>query len=311
MLGVYKEFIETELAIPIQDGLKTEKEKFAGALRTYSVEALMRDGRALQAGTSHNLGQHFAKVFDITFQDRDGVRKHAWQTSWGVSTRLIGALIMAHGDDAGLMLPPNVAPIQTVIVPIWRKDEDRLQVLEMVERVVKALEPVCRGHADTDDNNTPGWKYNEYELKGVPLRLEIGPRDVQSGSVMVVRRLDRKKESIPFDALATRIPEMLREIQQLLFQRALEFRRENTHEANAWDEFTAIFPPREAGEEGEGARRGFVWASHCGATDCEKKIQEETKATIRCMPFDRPAAAGSCVRCDAPAQERALFARAY
>ncbi|MCC2669929.1 MAG: prolyl-tRNA synthetase, partial [Armatimonadetes bacterium] len=168
MLGVYVDFIQTELAVPVWPGQKTEKEKFAGALRTFTVEALMRDGKALQAGTSHNLGQHFAKVFDITFQDKDGQRKFAWQTSWGVSTRLIGALIMAHGDDSGLMLPPNVAPIQVIVVPIWRKEADKQAVMAMVDEVIATLKPVCRIQADTDDNNTPGWKYNEYELKGVP-----------------------------------------------------------------------------------------------------------------------------------------------
>jgi len=313
MLGVYKDFIETELAIPIWAGQKTEKEKFAGALRTYSVEALLRDGKALQAGTSHNLGQHFAKVFDITFQDRDGVRKFAWQTSWGVSTRLIGALIMAHGDDSGLMLPPNVAPIQVVIVPIWRKDEDKARVLEMVDRVLGILKPVCRVQADTDDNNTPGWKYNEYELKGVPLRMEIGPRDVQNEAVMVVPRIDRsKKESVPVADLAARIPALLAEAQRNLFERALQFRRQNTYEIATWEEFIDVFPLREAGQETpEGSRRGFVWADWCGVTDCEQKIQDQTKATIRCMPLDRPAAAGKCVHCGGEGKEHVLFARAY
>jgi prolyl-tRNA synthetase len=314
MLGVYQEFIQNELAIPIWAGRKTEKEKFAGALRTYSVEALMRDGKALQAGTSHNLGQHFAKVFDIQFQDRDGVRKYAWQTSWGVSTRLIGALIMVHGDDSGLMLPPNVAPVQVVIVPIWRKEEDRTRVLEMVERVQALLKPVCRVQADTDEQNTPGWKYNEHEMRGVPLRLEIGPRDVQNESVVLVRRIDRQKAFVPLAEVAQRVPELLKELQEQLFQRALAFREENTHEAADWAQFTAIFPTREAGEEAaeaEGARRGFVWANWCGDRKCEERIQAETKATVRCMPLERPGPSGACVHCGGEGTERVLFARAY
>ena len=312
MLGVYQDFIETELAIPVWPGLKSEKEKFAGALRTYTVEALMRDGKALQSGTSHNLGQHFAKVFDITFQDRDGTRKHAWQTSWGVSTRLVGAIVMAHGDDSGLMLPPNVAPYHAVIVPIWRKEEDKAAVLEMVDRVRALLKPVARVHADTDDNNTPGWKYNEYEMKGVPLRLEIGPRDVQNESVVVVRRLDRNKDFVPVSELAVRVPEMLATVQAELFQRALAFRDENTHHAGGWSEFTDIFPQREAGQDAQdGTSRGFVWANWCGRTECEQQIQDETKTTIRCMPLDRPGPDGACVRCGQEGKERVLFARAY
>ena len=312
MLGVYRDFIETELAVPVWPGQKTEKEKFAGALRTYTVEALMRDGKALQAGTSHNLGQHFAKVFDITFQDKDGQRKFAWQTSWGVSTRLIGALIMAHGDDSGLMLPPNVAPIQVIVVPIWRKEADKQAVMGMVDEVVATLKPVCRIQVDADDNNTPGWKYNEYELKGVPLRLEIGPRDVQNQSVVLVRRLDRKKEFVPVAEIAEKVPALLAEIQDALFQRALQFRQEQTHEVSNWEEFTAIFPEREAGKEApEGAKKGFVWANWCGVTDCEQKIQDLTKATIRCLPLDRPASDGVCVHCGSEGKEKALFARAY
>ena len=312
MLGVYQEFIQTELAIPVWPGMKTEKEKFAGALRTYTVEALMRDGKALQAGTSHNLGQHFAKVFDITFQDKDGIRKNAWQTSWGVTTRLIGALIMVHGDDSGLNLPPNVAPIQVVIVPIWRKEADRVQVLEMVDQVKAALTPAYRVHVDADDNNTPGWKYNEYELKGVPLRLEIGPRDVQNQSVVLVRRLDRKKEFVAVADVPARVGELLAEIQQALFQRALQFREENTHIAANWAEFTEIFPLREAGQETpEGSKRGFVWANWCGNRACEETVQTLTKATIRCLPLERPVANGPCVHCGAPGTEKALFARSY
>ncbi|MBI3912336.1 MAG: proline--tRNA ligase [Armatimonadetes bacterium] len=302
MLGVYQDFIENELAIPVIPGRKTESEKFAGALRTYSVEALMRDGRALQAGTSHNLGQHFARVFDITFQDQDGERKYVWQTSWGVSTRLIGALIMAHGDASGLIFPPNVAPIQIVIVPIWRKDEDRQPVLEATDQVLARLRPPYRIEADTDDTKTPGWKYNEHEMRGVPLRMEIGPRDVQNRSVVLVRRLDRRKETVPIAQLAARVPALLREVQQEIFDRALRCRAENTHPVETWDEFRRVM------EE----QRGFIIALWCGDAACETAIQHETTATIRCLPLDRPCeVTGPCIRCGGEAKEQAVFAKAY
>lgn len=309
MLEVYRDFIETELAIPVWPGRKSEKEKFAGALRTYTVEALMRDGRALQAGTSHNLGQHFARVFDITFQDKDGVRKHAWQTSWGVSTRLIGALIMAHGDDSGLMLPPRVAPVQTVIVPIWRKDADREAVLEMADRVRAGLKGKVRVEIDRDDTTTPGWKFNEHELRGVPLRIEIGPRDLESNSMMLVRRLDRSKSSVPAVELERALPEALDQVQADLFRRALEFREANTRSAENWEQFLSIIPPRDAAAED--APGGLIWADWCGARDCEQRVQDETRATIRCIPLQNPGPQGPCVRCGASGVERVIFARAY
>src|SRR5262247_3995557 len=220
MLEVYRDFVETELAIPVYAGPKSAAEKFAGAEMTYSIEALMKDGKALQAATSHNLGQHFAKVFDITFQDEQGRRQFVHQTSWGSTTRLIGALVMVHGDDQGLKLPPRVAPIQAVVVPIWRKEAEKSAVLEFVGRVREALGGVVRLHVDDRDQYSPGWKYNEYEMRGVPLRLEIGPRDVANQAVMTVRRDTRAKESVPLASLATRLPAMLADIQASLFKQA-------------------------------------------------------------------------------------------
>jgi len=301
MLDVYEDFIRTDLALSVVKGEKTENERFAGAARTYSVEGLMRDGRALQCGTSHNLGQHFARVFDITFQDQDGQRKFVHQTSWGVSTRLIGAIVMGHGDDAGLILPPNVAPVQVMIVPIWRKDADKPPVLAMVDEVKALLKPHARVDADLDDTQTPGWKFNEHELRGVPLRLEIGPRDVQNRSVVLVTRLTREKEFVPVDALAERVPALLAELQAATLARSIAHREENTHEAGAWDEFKTLVAES----------RGFIWANWCGDGACEKQIQAETTATIRCVPLEREPAAGKCVHCDQPATERVIFAKAY
>jgi prolyl-tRNA synthetase len=295
MLEVYRDFIETELAIPVYAGPKSESEKFAGAEMTYAVEALMRDGRALQAGTSHNLGQHFAKVFDITFQDEEGKRQHVHQTSWGVTTRLIGAVIMTHGDDQGLKLPPHVAPIQAVVVPIWRKSEDRTAVFEFVDRVREAAGDRVRLWVDDRDQYTPGWKYNEHELRGVPLRLEIGPRDVQSGAVMCVRRDTRAKESIPLDQLGQRLPALLDDVQQALFDSAKQFRDTNTRLAGSVEELEAHFADQ----------RGFVALPWDDDAKVEARIKESTGATLRCIPLDRsavPAANGRRV---------ALFARAY
>jgi prolyl-tRNA synthetase len=302
MLEVYRDFVETEMAIPVIKGRKTEREKFAGAEATYSIEALMRDGKGLQAGTSHNLGQHFAKVYDITFQDIDGERRYAWQASWGVSTRLIGALIMVHGDDAGLIMPPNVAPIQTVIVPIWKNDEEQASVSAMVSEVQALLPKDLRVEADMRGEYTPGWKYNEWELRGVPVRMEIGPKDVQKRSVVLVRRDNRKKEFVPIDEIATRLPALLQEFQNDLFQRAVQFREENTCEAATLEELNATISEK----------RGFVKAFWCGDTKCEEAVQAETGATIRCIPFDaREHGKGKCIKCGAESDIQALFAKAY
>ncbi len=306
MLEVYRDFVETELAIPVIKGKKSEEEKFAGAEATYSIEALMRDGRALQAGTSHELGQHFARVFGITFQDMDGERRYVWQTSWGVSTRLVGAIIMVHGDRKGLQLPPRVAPIQVVIVPIWRSDEELALVRETVERVQRALCGVVRLEADWSDQR-PGWKFNEWELRGVPIRLEIGPRDARAGSATVVRQDTRCepggpiKESVPLDGLARRLPELLQEIQAAMFQRALAFREARTRSVDTLEEFAASLA----------AERGFLRAHWCGDRACELRIKEQTGATLRCMPLDAPPEAGQCIVCSRPSNARVVFARAY
>jgi prolyl-tRNA synthetase len=297
MLEVYRDFVETDLAIPVHAGRKSAAEKFAGAEMTYSIEALMRDGKALQAGTSHDLGQHFAKVFDITFQDEQGKRQHVYQTSWGVSTRLIGAVIMTHGDDQGLKLPPRIAPIQAVVVPIWRKDEERAQVRAFVDRVKEAVGDRARLHVDDREQYTPGWKYNEYELRGVPIRLEVGPKDVAKGAVMSVRRDGRQKESIPLDALASRLPQLLDEVQRALFQAAHAFRAENTATARTLEEIEAHFA----------TKRGFVAVPWDGSAAFEAEVKERTGATMRCVPLDPSPWSGLA----GPGQDVALFARAY
>jgi prolyl-tRNA synthetase len=300
MLEVY------ELAIPVIKGKKSDEEKFAGAQSTYSIEALMRDGRALQAGTSHDLGQHFARVFDITFQDMDGERRHVWQTSWGVSTRLVGAIIMVHGDRKGLLLPPRVAPTQVAIVPIWRTDDELALVRETVDRLTRALEGVVRLDVDWSDQR-PGWKFNECELRGVPIRLEVGPRDARAEAATVVRQDQRAegsgpaKESVPLSALPERLPALLEEIQQAMFDRALAFQRSRTRAVDDRVQFGAALA----------AERGFLLAHWCGDGACERGLKEETGATLRCVPLDAPAETGQCIVCGRPSQARGVFARAY
>jgi prolyl-tRNA synthetase len=301
ILALYKDFAENELAMPVVDGLKSDSEKFAGASRTYSIEALMGDGRALQAGTSHNLGQNFAKAFEIQFQGRDKALQHAWTTSWGVSTRLIGGVIMTHGDDSGLVLPPNVAPYQVVIIPIPRGNwkETVLPKAEAIrdELVAKGV----RVKLDASEENSPGWKYAEWELRGVPLRLEIGPKDIEKSQVFSARRDTREKGAIPLAELSTRVPALLAEIQANLLARARQFRDEHTSEASTWAEFTAAM---------EG-RPGFVIAPWCGTAECEATIKAETQATLRNIPLGSARIDGSCVRCGNPAHVRAWFAKAY
>jgi prolyl-tRNA synthetase len=302
MLGVYKDFAQTELAMPVIDGQKTDSEKFAGAERTYSIEALMRDGRALQAGTSHNLGQNFAKVFDIKFQARDKSVQYVHGTSWGVSTRMIGGVIMTHGDDGGLILPPRIAPYQVVIIPIprgnWRETVlPRAQAIrdELVACGVRVM-------LDDRDTQTPGWKYNEWELRGVPLRLEIGPKDIEKSQVMLARRDSREKSAAAMDGLATHVVGMLDSIQQSLFERAVAFRDEHTTHTDSYDEFKQIM---------EG-RPGFVVSPWCGSASCEAQIKAETQATIRNIPFHGAATNGKkCLRCDGAATAHAWFAKAY
>jgi prolyl-tRNA synthetase len=300
MLEVYRECLETEMAIPAIAGCKTEREKFAGALRTYSVEALMSDGRALQAGTSHNLGQHFARVFDITFLDKDDELKHVWQTSWGVSTRLIGALIMVHGDDRGLVLPPRLAPIQVVIVPILSK-KDGARVLESVEELAAELKGDLRVKLDDREEYSPGWKYNDWEMRGVPVRIEVGPRDLDKGQVVLVRRDTGEKEFVSRDELHLRLKQLLVQIQADLLKRALEFREANTRHSSDYNEFKEII------EE----KRGFVVSPWCGDADCEEKVKNDTKATIRCIPFGSKPESEKCLVCGQKATSSAYFARAY
>jgi prolyl-tRNA synthetase len=301
ILALYKAFAENTLAIPVVDGVKSESEKFAGAARTYSIEALMGDGRALQAGTSHNLGQNFARAFDIQFQGRDKALQHAWTTSWGVSTRLIGAAIMVHGDDSGLVLPPAVAPYQVVIVPIPRGNWKET-VLPHAERIGQELTAAgVRVKLDASEENSPGWKFAEWELRGVPLRLEIGPKDIEKGQVFSARRDTREKAAIPMGELATRVAERLDDIQRTLLARARAFRDEHTTEAATWDEFTAIMA----------GRPGFVIAPWCGSADCEAIIKAETQATLRNIPLGSAAIDGRCVKCGQHASVKAWFAKAY
>ena len=299
ILDLYADVCESVLAMPVVKGRKTESEKFAGALRTYSIEALMGDGRALQAGTSHNLGQNFAKAFDITFQARDKSVQHVWGTSWGVTTRLVGAVIMTHGDDSGLVLPPNVAPYQVVIVPIGRENW-RETVLPKALEIQRALAGAGVRVTLDERDERPGWKFAEWELRGVPLRLEIGPKDIEKSAVLVARRDTREKQSLAMDGLPQRILQLLEEAQANLLQRARQFREEHTQRAGSYAEFREMM---------EG-RPGFVIAPWCGAADCEARIKTDTQATIRNMPTAN-VPPGSCVRCDNPAKAEAWFAKAY
>jgi prolyl-tRNA synthetase len=302
MLGVYKEFSENELAMPVIDGPKTDSEKFAGAERTYSIEALMGDGRALQAGTSHNLGQNFAKVYDIKFQGRDKSVQYIWGTSWGVTTRLIGAIVMVHGDDGGLILPPKMAPYQVVIVPIPRGNWKET-VLPKAKAIRDDL--VARGirvMLDDRDSQTPGWKFNEWELRGVPLRLEIGPKDLEKSQVVLARRDTREKSFVPMEGLAPHVEGLLTTIQRALFDRAVKFRDEHTSDTDSYDQFKEIM---------EG-RPGFVVSPWCGSAACEASIKAETQATIRNIPFaSKPATGKSCLKCGSPATVHAWFAKSY
>lgn len=302
MLEVYRTFAEDYMAMPVHTGLKTEREKFAGANSTYCIEALMRDGKALQAGTSHNLGQNFAKAFDVKYLDSEGQQQFVWATSWGVSTRLIGALIMAHGDDAGLVLPPKLAPQQVVLVPIFRKDEERVATSEACANLAQRLRDVgVRTHVDDREQFRPGYKFAEWELKGVPIRIEIGPRDLASGEARVSFRHSGEKEQMKLDSLPEQVPGLLDAAQKGLFDRALEFRKEQTRDVNSYDEFKA-----------ELDKGGFLMAHWDGTTKTEERIQQETKATIRCLPLeDQRDEAGSCILTGEPSQRRVLFAKAY
>ena len=303
ILELYREFVETELAIPVITGRKSLREKFAGASMTYALEALMSDGKALQMGTSHNLGQHFSKAFDIKFEDRHQTLQYVWQTSWGMTTRTIGALIMAHGDDSGLILPPRVAPAQAVIVPIsmgnWKET-----VLPAARAALDVLKKAgVRAELDVREEFTPGWKFSEYEMRGVPLRIEIGPRDVKAGQAVLVRRDTRAKETVSLESLPARVPALLDDIQASLFRNAKEFLAANTRDAATYEEFKDILENK----------RGFVRSLWCGDDPCEERIKNETMATIRVIPLeeDAHASSGSCIGCGEPAKTIAYFARAY
>ena len=301
MLGVYRDVAESEMAMPVIEGRKSESEKFAGALRTYSIEALMGDGRALQAGTSHNLGQNFAKAFDIKFQARDKSLQYVWGTSWGVSTRLIGGLVMTHGDESGLVLPPRVAPYQVVIVPIPRGNWQQTVLPRARDIEAQLVASGVRVKLDDRDSYTPGWKFSEWELRGVPLRLEIGPRDIEKSQVVLARRDTREKLSVPMDTLGSRVPELLADIQRSLFERALKYREEHTTRTESYEDFKRIM---------EG-RPGFVIAPWCGSETCEAEIKAETQATLRNLPFSASAPSGPCLKCGKPAIADAYFAKAY
>jgi prolyl-tRNA synthetase len=302
MVNVYADFAEKYMSIPVIKGVKTENERFAGAVETYCIEGLMQDGKALQCGTSHFLGQNFARAFDVTFANKEGAIDYVWATSWGVSTRLMGALVMAHSDDNGLILPPELAPIQVVIVPIYKKQEELAIASGVAEKI--ALKLKLKGisvKVDDDDNRKPGWKFAEYELKGVPVRLALGPRDLQNGTIEVARRDTLTKEVLPMDGIDGVVEQLLKDIQENIYRKALSFRNENIRKADSWDEFREIL-----NEKG-----GFISAHWDGTVETELKIKEETKATIRCIPLDAEQEEGKCIYSGKPSSQRVLFAIAY
>ncbi len=302
MLGVYASFAENSMALPVIRGYKTENERFAGALSTYAIEALMQDGKALQAGTSHFLGQNFAKAFDVQFTDKSGKLDYVWATSWGVSTRLVGALIMGHADNNGLVLPPKLAPIQVVIVPIYKNTNQLALISETAVKIKTALEAMgISVKYDDRENNTPGFKFADYELKGVPVRLAIGPRDMENRTVEVARRDTLSKELVPLDDIVSKIPNLLEDIQQNIYNKALKFRNENTFQIDKWSDFLDVI----------NNQGGFILAHWDGTAETEEKIKEETRATIRCIPFDSPEEDGKCVYSGKPSKRRVLFAVSY
>ena len=303
MLDVYTDFALTEAAIPVIPGKKSDAEKFAGAQLTYSIEAMMGDGKALQSGTSHFLGQNFAQAFEVRYLDQNGQLQHCWTTSWGLSTRFIGAIIMVHGDDQGLVLPPRLAPIQVVIVPIFKTDEEKASVLDAARKLnAELVKANIRVKLDEREGQSAGWKFNDWEMRGVPLRVELGPKDVAKQAAVLARRDRPGKEGKVSASLAdigVTIEKLLVEIQQALHDKALAFRKSNTHDANTYDDLK------------KAVETGFAFSSWCGSGECEAKIKEETRATMRCIPLEQTGAAGNCVYCGKPAAERAIFARAY
>ncbi len=303
MLDVYATFAEEYMAMPVIRGVKTESERFAGAEDTYCIEALMQDGKALQAGTSHFLGQNFAKAFDVKFSDKDNNLEYVWATSWGVSTRLIGALVMAHSDDDGLVMPPRIAPLQVVIVPIFNKDAEATQRVQAKanELADQLKSKGIRVKFDNDDTKRPGWKFAEYELRGVPVRIALGARDLENNQAEVARRDTKEKNTYSLDTLADTVSQLLNEIQQNLYDKALAFRNEHTTRVDSWDEFEKVL----------NEKTGFVLAHWDGTAETEEKIKEMTKATIRCIPLDNEQEEGKCVLTGKPSKQRVLFAKAY
>jgi len=303
MLEVYRWFAEEVLAMPVITGTKTANERFAGAVETFSIEAMMQDNKALQAATSHDLGQNFAKAFDVKFQPSEGPVDHVWATSWGMSTRIVGSLIMTHSDDDGLVLPPRIAGTKAVIVPIWKTDEEKAAVCEVANKLAGELRPAIGPvHVDDRDNLRPGWKYSEWERKGVPLRLEVGPRDLEKQTAMLKARHDRGKSFVPFDEIVTGVQTELDRIQLDLYDRAKARMVENTCDVDSWDQFVDLF-------ENKGG--GFAMAHWCGDGDCEQTVQDKTKVTIRNVPFERDETEGECVHCGKPSIGRVVFAQGY
>jgi prolyl-tRNA synthetase len=303
MLDIYADFAIREAAVPVIPGRKSSSERFAGANETFSIEAMMGDGKALQSGTSHNLGQNFAKAFEIRYLDKTGNLQHCWTTSWGLSTRFIGAIIMVHGDDQGLILPPRLAPIQVVVVPIYKTDDEQKLVMEAARRIRAELVAAdIRVKVDEREGSSPGFKFNDWEMRGVPLRIELGPKDIAKGTVVLARRDRPGKEGkafVPQAGLTDAVSALLVEIQQALFDRALAFRQANT------------FEPKEYGELKEIVEKGFAFAYWCGNAACEEKVKEDTKATLRCIPLEQDTAPGRCLVCNEAAAEKAYFAKAY
>ncbi|MEI7964651.1 MAG: proline--tRNA ligase [Chitinophagaceae bacterium] len=302
MLDVYADFVEEYMAVPVIKGIKTPNERFAGAEETYCIEAMMQDGKALQAGTSHFLGQNFAKAFDVKFSDKNNTLDYVWATSWGVSTRLIGALIMAHSDDQGLIMPPKIAPIQVVIVPVYKGEESKAVIDEKAQGIINELKALgIRVKYDNNDNSRPGWKFAEYELKGVPVRIALGLRDIENNVVELARRDTKEKKSQSMDGLAAYVNQLLADIQQQMYDKAVAFQTEHTTVCDSWDEFVKLLD-----EKG-----GFVSAHWDGTAETEEKIKEQTKATIRCIPLNNVQESGSCILTGKPSTQRVLFARAY
>jgi prolyl-tRNA synthetase len=302
MLNIYAEFAEQWMAMPVIKGVKSVNERFAGAVDTYCIEALMQDGKALQSGTSHFLGQNFAKAFDVQFTDKENKLEYVWATSWGMSTRLVGALVMAHSDDDGLVLPPKLAPIQVVIVPIYKGNDQKQKIDEKVKSCLQELKDLgIRVKYDDDDNNRPGWKFAEYELKGVPVRIAIGARDLQNNSVEVARRDTKEKMTLPMDGLADTVNRLLKGIQENMYKKAKIYRDNHITQANTWDEFVHLLE----------TKGGFISAHWDGTAETENKIKDLTKATIRCIPLNNIKEEGTCILTGKPSSERVLFAQAY